>query len=99
MTTRVATQTDPAHLEATINYFPKAGGTTSYIPGSAAFYKRKFTPTTVRINDIRGTEADYSLDKQGFQLVRHESKQGDYSDVPRIQDFYFAETEDLVKRV
>ena len=99
MTTAVMKQANPAQLEATINYFPKEGGTTSYIPGSVAFYKRKFTPTTVRINDIRGTEAGYSLDKQGFQLVRHESKQRDYSDVVRIRDFYFPETEDLVKRV
>ena len=99
LTTTSKTQVDPAYVETTVNYFPTEGGTTTYTPGSGAFYKRKFTPKTVRVQDIRGSEADFSLDKQGFQLVPHHSEQEDFSDDARIQEFYFAETEKLIQNV
>ena len=98
LTTTSTTQAAPTYVETTVNYFPKEGGTMTYTPGSAAFYKRKFTPTTVRVQDIRGSEAEFSLDKQGFQFVRHHSEQGDFSDEAHIKEFYFAETEKLIQR-
>lgn len=99
VTATSTTQASPAYVETTVNYFPKEGGTTTYTPGSAGFYKRKFTPTAVRVHDIRGKEADFTLEKQGFQVVRHRSEQGDFGDEARIKAFYFDETEELIKRV
>jgi hypothetical protein len=92
-------QASPRYVEANINYFPEEGGTTSYVVGSAAFWNRKFAPTMVQIEDIRGREAEYSLTKQGFQLVGHESKLGDFQDEARIRDFYYQETENLIQNV
>ena len=98
-TSTVTMQAAPTHVETTVNYFPAEGGTTSYVAGSAAFWNRKFIPTKVPVENIRGKEADYSLDKQGFQLVRHSSEQGDLKDEERIKDSYYAETEQLLQRV
>lgn len=98
-TSVTVTQAAPAHVETTINYFPEEGGTTSYITGSAEFFSRKFTPTTVHVQDVRGRETDFSLAKQGFQWVRHSSEQGDFGNETRIKSVYFAETEELIRQV
>lgn len=92
-------QTRPASVQSTINYFPEEGGTTSYLVGTPEFFNRKFTPTTVQIQDIRGREKDFSLEEQGFQWVTHASEQGEFSDEARIKSHYIAETEELIRRV
>jgi hypothetical protein len=98
-TSTMTTIAVPVQIETTINYFPEEGGTTSYTTGSAEFFNRKFSPTKVLVQDIRGSEKEYSLAKQGFQWVRHASEQGDFDDETRIKSFYFAETEELIRRV
>jgi hypothetical protein len=87
-----------AYVETIINYFPEVGGTTSYVIGSHEFFNRKFAPTKVEVQDTRGREGDFSLEKQGFQWIQHASKQGDFGDNGRIRSFYYRETEDLIRR-
>lgn len=98
-TSTTMTQTAPTQVETTINYFPEEGGTTFYITGSPEFFNRKFTPTKVHVQDVRGRETDFSLAKQGFQWVRHASEQGDFGDEARIKEFYLPETEELIRGV
>jgi hypothetical protein len=86
-------------VETTINYFPETGGTTSYVTGSPEFFTRKFTPTKVQVQDIRGNEGDFNLDQQGFQLVQHRSEMRDFKDEERVKDLYFKETEKLIRDV
>jgi len=63
-----------------IHYFPEVGGATSYVVGSRDFFDRKFTPMKVKLQDTRGREADFSLEKQRFQWITHASEQGDFGD-------------------
>lgn len=98
-TTTTTAHHAPKYVETTVNYFPEEGGTTSYMTGSAEFFNRKFTSRTVHVQDIRGQEGDFSLNKQGFQLVAHKSEQGDFKNEARIKEFYFAETEKLIQSV
>ncbi|KAK4244602.1 hypothetical protein C7999DRAFT_43749 [Corynascus novoguineensis] len=53
----------------------------------------------VEVTDISGDEDKYTLDGNGFQLVRHESKEKDFVDEDRIKSSYYAETEQLLKDV
>lgn len=98
-TVTTATHLDSEYVETTINYFPEEGGTTTYQTGGAEFFKRKFIPKTIRVQNIRGQEGDFTLEKQGFRLINHQSGQGDFKDEKRIKDFYFAETEKVIQEV
>ncbi len=98
-TSTITASTASNHVETKINYFPEKGGTTSYTTGSATFFNRTFTATDVRVEDIRGRETDFCLEKQGFQLIRHQSRQDDFKDDGNITEFYFPETEALIQRV
>jgi hypothetical protein len=98
-TTTMTALAAPTHVDTTVNYFPREGGITTYLAGSAEFWNRKFDPTNVCVKDIRGKESEYTLDTQGFQLVEHMSQQVDFKDKERINNFYYRETEDLVKRM
>lgn len=53
----------------------------------------------VVIHDISGEVEKYNLDTHGFQFVKHESKEKDFLDVEKIKAEYYAETEELVKKV
>ena len=52
----------------------------------------------ISITDIRGREPEYSLDANGFTVLRHQSTldYGDYYDSNRVC-VYFRELEDLLK--
>ncbi len=56
-------------------------------------------PREVEIHDIRGHEGDYSLDKNGFQVVKHVAKEKEFKDEEKIKTGYYKEIEDLLKEV
>ena len=55
------------------------------------------------VSDITGQEENFTLDRHGFQLCRHEVKsrclEDAYSDDKRIKDEYYPEMEQLLKEV
>lgn len=54
----------------------------------------------VQIHDIRGEEAKYTLDKNGFQYVRHDVPElDDWSDEEKIKAILIPKTEELVRQV
>jgi len=55
----------------------------------------------VTIHDVRGSGVEHTLDKTGIQFVKHESglKVEDFDDEEKIKGAYYAETEELLKRV
>ena len=57
-------------------------------------------PHDVVIRDARGKEKEYdlSLDTSGFQFVKHESAEKDFTDEERIQSVYYKEVEELLKK-
>lgn len=49
------------------------------------------------VHDIRGTEDQYTLDKNGFQIYKHQSVEKDFVDDEHIKQVYYPETERLLK--
>lgn len=72
---------------APVNYPSRGGGDLSRFDGS-------FEDRAVRIHDARGLP--FSLDREGFQLVRHASAVTDLYDDAQIEGVYNAEAERLV---
>lgn len=56
-------------------------------------------PHVVPINDIRGHESEYTLDKNGFQVVKYRTAEKDFKDEEQIKSGYYKEVEELLKKV
>lgn len=62
-------------------------------------YERPVDTHPVHITDITGSESEFSLDKQGFQVVSHVAQEKDFADDAHIKAVYYPETEQLLKDV
>lgn len=62
-------------------------------------YDRPAATHAVRITDVAGDEARYTLDGAGFQFVEHTAEEKDFVDDERIREIYYPETEQLLKDV
>jgi hypothetical protein len=60
-------------------------------------YERPVQPLDVTVNDIRGEEQNYTLDKNGFQIVHHTSVEKDFVDDEQIKTRYYPEVEQVLK--
>lgn len=78
---------------------PENGGTDEIWPGlvKALRVPRVMVPTKVR--DVRGFEADFSLDKQGFQWVQWPAALNTWDDDAEIERVYYPDMESLLKKV
>nr|VWO97140.1 Uncharacterized protein [Ganoderma boninense] len=54
-------------------------------------------PRPALVHDVRGREADFSLDKNGFQYLRWPSVEKDFADDEVIKDKYYPEVEQILK--
>ncbi|CAL1712568.1 unnamed protein product [Somion occarium] len=55
-------------------------------------------PHPVVVHNVRGRESEFNLDKNGFQFVKHESVEKDFVDDKKIEDVYYKEVEELLKK-
>lgn len=105
-TPQLATQTEPRvpkhDVTTTLNYFkPNADGSDpapAYINNPASYHREPDTREVV-IKDIAGEEANYSLDRNGFQVHYQLATEKDFIDDEIITSTYYAETEKLLKDV
>lgn len=60
----------PQCLTTTLNYHlePERGGEAVWCPGTVRDKRRPHEHAQVTVTNIRGREAEFQLDKQGFQL-------------------------------
>jgi hypothetical protein len=49
------------------------------------------------VSDLRGRGAEYSLDANGFTVVKHQSHMSDFTDRGRIEREYLPEVEELLR--
>ena len=94
----------PRDVHATINYFKENKDGSSPEPVYIDHGPRKKSPKEshsrmMKIHDIRGTEDAYTLDKEGFQILKHSSAEKDFLDDEQVGSVYHAETEELLKKV
>ena len=68
----------------------------SYV-GRPETYERPYDPHNVVVQDVRGEEDRYTLDKNGFHIYRHKSVEKDFLDDEQIKAVYYPETEQLLK--
>ncbi|KAF4633371.1 hypothetical protein G7Y89_g4742 [Cudoniella acicularis] len=93
-------QEQPHNVSTTINYHIDTDDGSKplpYIVGQPQTYYRPSKPLSVTVHDIRGNEEKYTLDTNGFEIFRHESKEREFSDWETIKREYFPETEQLLK--
>ncbi|KAK0510643.1 hypothetical protein JMJ35_007075 [Cladonia borealis] len=102
--TEVATSTPKSKevhdVPTKLNYYKDPGDGSGPAPtyvGKPETYERPFEPLDVVVQDIRGREDQFTLDKNGFQIYRHESKEKDFTDDEQIKSVYYPETEQLLK--
>jgi len=100
MTTTTLTQTDLRAEPTTLYYYlePKDGGQIQTFPGTAAEKRRKHVPHDVKVKDMRPVRDEFTLDKVGFELIDHVSKEKDFLDEKQITEVYYPEVEEIIKR-
>ena len=56
-------------------------------------------PHPALVHDVRGREAEFSLDKNGFQFVNYPSAEKEFDNDERIKEVYYPEVEKILKEV
>ena len=83
-----------------LNYYKDPGDGSEPAPsyvGKPETYEHPHEPLDVVVEDIRGREDQFTLDKNGFQIYRHASKEKEFTDDDQVKSVYYPETEQLLK--
>jgi hypothetical protein len=90
---------EPAAIEATLNYIARDGATVfSYTggPGSTeANNGGTLEPHAVTLRN--GRAGEFSLERNGFRFVRHDTRMADFFDEAEVRRVYYPEMERLVR--
>jgi hypothetical protein len=73
---------------------------TTYNPPAGTGEVRRvgnYGPFMTRIHDARPIAGNLSLDREGFMLVRRETRMGDFYDERAVREIYYPEVERLIK--
>ena len=100
----VAAPTAPRDVPTTLNYFQALDDKPlrQYVgtpPPGEAKSNIGTDPRPAVIHDVRGREAEFNLDKNGFQFVRWPSVEKEFVDEEAIKTKYYAEVETILKQV
>lgn len=93
------TNTVPSTIEASVNYLLDTGVMPStYTGGPGSTEVRSVgTPDPHQVVMHNGRKRDFSLDRDGFHFVLHDTKVTDFFDADQIRIIYYPEMEALVK--
>ena len=91
----------PKALRSTLNYHlePERGGAKVWVPGTVQDKRRPHEHVDATIENIRGHEADFSVDKQGFEVGPFSTSATDFSDKDVIAGQYYEDVAAHVKKV
>ncbi|TGJ78907.1 hypothetical protein E0Z10_g9856 [Xylaria hypoxylon] len=92
----------PSEVETVLNFFKDNEDGSPPEPtyvNKPQTYERPVAPENVKITNIAGREAEFTLDNQGFQVHRHVAQEKDFTDDEHIKAVYYPETEQLLKDV
>ncbi|KLO08363.1 methyltransferase [Schizopora paradoxa] len=95
----------PHDVHTTLNYYTPLGDDSeppfTYMlapPPGRPKHNIGAEPHPAVIHDVRGKEDTVSLDKTGFQFLKHVSVEKDFLDKERIKTVYYKEVEELLKK-
>jgi len=88
--------TSPHVVQTTLNYHFGSKGV-PYYPGTAGGYRRKHDQHSVQVTDIAGHEKQFSLDREGFACIQHESKEKEFKNEEGIKDRLYPEIAQILK--
>ena len=100
-----STSPSPGHqpfcVTTTLNYYNDTDESSPapIIIGKPETYKQPSNEHSVIVRDIRGAEEDFTLDLVGFQYVKHESREKEFTDEDRIKSVYYEETEGFLRKM
>jgi hypothetical protein len=92
----------PPYVDASLAYLVASGGKPAIDaaePGDRVTRNGRFESFRVRIANGRMQRPAFSLDREGFTLVRHETSATDFGDDDAIRRLYYPEMERLLERV
>src|ERR1700674_5817907 len=94
-------ETAPDAIEATLNYIVEDGTKLfTYTGGPGSTDVRTGgtpDPRSVTIRNGRLRAGDFTLERNGFRFIRHETRVGDFFDEAELRRVYYREMEALVK--
>ena len=101
MVTMTVQDAAPATIEATLNYLQDTGVMPSVFtggPGSTVVRAASPSdPRRVAMHNGRLEADGFTLDRNGFRFVRHDTKVVDFDDADELRRIYYPEMEALVK--
>jgi hypothetical protein len=91
----------PNLIDASLNYIAASSEKPVYYayepPPGVPRVSGRFVAQTMPIRNARTTPDEFSLDKQGFELTRHETSVVDFYDREEVKRVYYPEVEQLLK--
>jgi hypothetical protein len=85
-------------VQAALNYLIETGEKpATYSRQLGAQRKGKYQEYTVNIYNGRAIADQFSLEREGFVFVKHDTKMRDFYDEDEVRSVYYRETEQLVK--
>jgi hypothetical protein len=52
----------------------------------------------MNVKDMRSIRDQFTLDKNGFELVDHKTEEKDFLDEERVENVYYPEVAELIKK-
>ncbi|KAI0081632.1 methyltransferase [Panus rudis PR-1116 ss-1] len=95
--------TSPRDVSTTLNYYTPIGTEAPYYyvdtpPPDTPQHNIGADTRPVIVHDVRDRESEYTLDKNGFQWVRHVSAEKEFVDEEKVKREYYPEVVELVRR-
>src|SRR5689334_16690219 len=90
----------PDTIEATLNYLLETGEkpvTYVGVPG-VSDVRSSGTPDPRVVSLRNGRNGRFTLDRNGFRFVRHDTKVANFFDADEVRSVYYREMEELVKQ-
>ncbi|PCH36585.1 hypothetical protein WOLCODRAFT_157290 [Wolfiporia cocos MD-104 SS10] len=91
-------------VTTTMNYYAPIGNEAPYqyaleAPKGVLSANIGTDPRSIVVHDARGREEKFSLDRAGFQFVKHVSQEKGFDTEARIKTVYYEEVEELINNV
>ena len=82
-------------VETNLNY--ATGHDKQISLGTGEYYLHPWDPVSTTIHDARGSESQFSLDKSGFQFLKHAFSATNWKDDDCVRSVAYPEAIDLLK--